>query len=119
MMFHFSKGFLPYMFTKNKISEISDTYTHFFHSNLNLSQMDDMDTTFQIIMILLHFNPVNLMLKYAIIKLQSFTEIIIAVKEHINDLTKEKPNLNIESIISHLTEDSNIENSYDHYKNDD
>ena len=69
-----------------------------------------MDPSFMVIMILLHFNPVNILLKYTIIKLQSFTEIIVAVKSYINDLTKERPPSRSELIIKHLTDitDDNI-----------
>ena len=67
MMYHFSKAFIHFMFTSS--ADMSNTYTEFFHSSLNISQMNDMDASFMTIMFLLHFNPVNIILKYTIIKL--------------------------------------------------
>ena len=49
--------------------------------------MKDMDTTFMIIMAMIHFNPVNLILKYIIIKFEDFTTIMSLVKKDLNELT--------------------------------
>ena len=65
-------------------------YSQFFHSEMDLTQMQTMDFQFQIIMILLHFNPINLMLKYSIIKFKSFTSIIIQTKTEIKGITHER-----------------------------
>ena len=78
MMTLFSQGFIKSMFT-NSITE-ENLYSQFFHSNMNLEEMQNMNTEFKIIMVLLHFNPINLMLKFSIIKFESFTTIIIETK---------------------------------------
>ena len=65
--------------------------------------MEEMNSSFKIIMFLIHFNPINLMLKYRIIKFESFTDIIIKTKEYINSLTLEK---------APLTKDYNVGRVY-------
>ena len=91
MMGNFSQGLIKFLTVKGETTNFSDKYTEFFHSSLTLNEMENMDVSFMIIMFLLHFNPVNLILKYTIIKFKNFTEIIIKVKEEINDRTTEKP----------------------------
>ena len=49
--------------------------------------MEDMDTTFKIIMALIHFNPINLILKYIIIKFEDFTMVMSNVKRELNEKT--------------------------------
>ena len=73
--------------------------------------MQNMDNQFQIIMVLLHFNPINLMLKYSIIKFESFTSIIIETKNHIHDMTHEKFSFKSDIIYtqrSDLTNERNV-----------
>ena len=47
--------------------------------------MQEMDTSFIIIMALLHFNPINLILKYIIIKFEDFTMVMSIVKRELNE----------------------------------
>ena len=78
---------------------------------MNIEQMLEMDTSFKIVMILLHFNPINLMLKYSIIKFESFTSIIIETKNQIHDKTHEKFSFKtdtIHSTRSDLTNERNV-----------
>ena len=77
---------------------------------MNLQEMQNMNTEFQIIMILLHFNPINLMLKYSIIKFESFTTIIITTKKEIADMMYEKFSFKSDLIHSHLSNNTNEEN---------
>ena len=49
--------------------------------------MKDMDTTFMVIMVLIHFNPINLILKYIIIKFEDFTMVMSSVKRELNEKT--------------------------------
>ena len=78
MMAVFSKGFIKSMFTNANTEE--NLYSQFFHSSMNLEEMQNMGSEFKIIMVLLHFNPINLMLKFSIIKFDNFTTIIIETK---------------------------------------
>ena len=77
---------------------------------MNLQEMQDMDSEFKIIMILLHFNPINLMLKYSIIKFESFTTIIITTKKEIADMMYEKFSFKTDLIHSHLSNNTNEDN---------
>ena len=49
--------------------------------------MKDMDTSFLVIMALIHFNPINLILKYIIIKFEDFTMVMSTVKRELNEKT--------------------------------
>ena len=49
--------------------------------------MKEMDTTFMVIMALIHFNPINLILKYIIIKFEDFTMVMSTVKRELNEKT--------------------------------
>ena len=75
MMYQFSS----FIFTRS-----SKVYTLFFHSSLTIEDMQEMDTKFIIIMVLIHFNPTNLILNYVIIKFEDFTSILSTVNKELN-----------------------------------
>ena len=110
MMYLFSFDMITSIF-KNIETKNQNIYEQFFHSNMNLDQMLEMDTSFKIVMMLLHFNPINLMLKYSIIKFDSFTSIIIETKNQIHDKTHKKFSFKsdmIHSSRSDLTNERNV-----------
>ena len=74
---------------------------------MDFKQMQTMDFSFMIIMLLLHFNPINLMLKYSIIRFKSFTSIIIQTKNEIHDATHERFSFKSEVIHTHITDNTN------------
>ena len=59
---------------------------------------------------LLHFNPINLMLKYTIIKFESFTSIIIHTKSKIFDMTHERYSFKSDIVLTHLSNNTNEDN---------
>ena len=47
--------------------------------------MNQIDKQFQFVMFMLHLDPLSLILKLVIVKYESFTGIMISVKEYIHD----------------------------------
>lgn len=82
IMYTFSSPFFKYIFDNKDATTLSNPYTEFFHSYMSLEQIQEMDSSFKMIMLLLHFNPIDLILKYMIIKLEDLPDIISSVKEY-------------------------------------
>ena len=72
IMFMFSKGFVAYILTGGS-SDATSLYTQFFHSSMSLDEMSTMNSTFSVVMLLIHWNPFNIILKFMIIKFESIT----------------------------------------------
>ena len=65
---------------------------------------------------MIHFNPINLILKYSIIKFESFTTIIIDTKNEIADMMFEKFSFQTDVVLTHLSNNSNEENIRKYYE---